>query len=328
MRRRSFLGVLGGGVATVLSCESFAQKEPRRIGLLGSGAATSVITAGQIATIKEGLRSYGLIDGRDYVFDARFAAGHYERFPELARELAQAGAGVILANTIASVRAAQGLSPPVPVVMLAINDPIGAGLIASLAKPGNHTTGLATLNEDLTPKLLEFLRAVLPKAGSIAVLFNPSNPTNVKFVENLQPRAGAMGFVVQSAGLKSPEVLDATFTELAAQKPDGLIVLTDSGLLDLSDRVAALALAHRLPTFSTSPTVAEFGGLLAYGAQRDKLFLRATYFVKRILDGADPGNLPVEQPTQIELWINLKTAKTLSLDIPLHLQHLADKVIE
>src|SRR5262245_21651316 len=229
MKRREFLGVIGGGAATVWSSRSLAQKVPKRIGLLGSGAATSVITATQIAAIKEGLRDNGLIDGRDYVLDARFAAGRYERFPQLARELAQAGAAVILTNTIASVRAAQRLTPPVPVVMLAINDPIGTGLIASLAKPGSHTTGLATLNEDLTPKLLEFFRAVLPNGASVAVLFNPSNPTNIKFVEDLRVRAGAMGIVVQPAGLKSPDVLDATFAELVGQKPAALLVLSDSG---------------------------------------------------------------------------------------------------
>ena len=327
MKRREFLGVLSG-LAAVCPFGSLAQKAPARIGLLGSGAATSVITIAQIATIKEALRGYGLIDGRDYVLDARFAAGHYEKFPELARELAQAGAAVILTNTIASVRAAQRLTPPVPIVMLAINDPIGTGLIASLAKPGNHTTGLATLNEDLTPKLLEFFRSVLPRAVSLAVLFNLSNPTNVTFVENLHVRAGAMGIVVQPAGLKTPETLDEAFADLAARKPEALLVLSDSGVIDLSDRIAALALAHRLPTFSTSTTVAEFGGVLAYGAPRGKLFLRSAYFVKRILDGANPGELPVEQPTQIELWINLKTAKMLGLDLPLHLQQLADKVIE
>jgi putative ABC transport system substrate-binding protein len=120
---------------------------------------------------------------RDYVLEARFAAGNYARFPEMARELAKAGASVILANTIASVRAAQRLTPPVSVVMLTINDPVGAGLIVSLARPGGHTTGMANLNEDLTPKLLDFLRAVVPKATTIAALFNPANPTNPVFVE-------------------------------------------------------------------------------------------------------------------------------------------------
>jgi putative ABC transport system substrate-binding protein len=328
MRRREILGILAGGAISAYSRETAAQKAPVRIGLLGSGAATSVITAAQIATIKDGLREYGLIDGRDYVLEARFAAGRYERFPELARELVQAGAAVILTNTIASVRAAQQLIPPVPVVMLSINDPIGTGLIASLAKPGNHTTGLATLNEDLTPKLLEFFRAVLPGAKSLAALFNPANPTNVKFVEELRARAAAMAITVLPVGLTSPDTLDAQFSALTAQKPDALFVLADSGIIDLSDRIAALALSHRLPSFSTSPTVVEVGGLLAYGAYRNKLMVRSAYFVKKILDGANPGDLPVEQPREIELWINLKTAKSLGLEIPLHLQQLAEQVIE
>jgi len=319
---------MSGGAAAVWSSRSDAQKVPKRIGLLGSGAATSVITAAQIATIKEGLRDNGLFDVRDYLLDPRFAAGRYERFPELARELAEAGAGVILTNTIASVHAAQRLTPPVPVVMLAINDPIGTGLIASLARPGGHTTGLATLNEDLTPKLLDFQRAILPKVKVIAALFNPANPSNVKFLEDLRARAGALGITVQPAELKSPDALDAAFSALAAGKPDVLQVIVDSGTIDLTDRIAALALAHRLPSFTSSPTLAEFGYLLAYGASRDKLFKRSAYFVKRILEGANAGDLPVEQPTQIELWINLRTAKALGLEMPMHLQQLADRVLE
>ena len=327
MRRREFLGVLGGA-ATVWPFRSLAQKAPIGIGLLGSGAANSAVSSAQIVAIKQGLRESGLIDGRDYVLEARFAAGNYERFPELARELAQARVSVILTNTIASVRAAQGLSPPLPIVMIAINDPVGTGLVASLARPGGHTTGMATLNEDLTPKLLEFERAILPKAKVIAALFNPANPTNLTFLEDLRSRAGAMGITVQPAELKSPDMLDAVFSSLAARHPDALQVLADSGIGDLSDRIAGLALSHRLPGFSTVPTLTEYGFLLGYGQSRTKLFNRLAYFVKRILEGANPGDLPVEQPTHVELWINLKTAKTLGLDIPVQLQQVADHVIE
>ena len=328
MRRREFLGLLAGTAAAGWPSGPSAQQAPARIGLLASGAATSAISAAQLVIIKQALRENGLVEGRDYVLDARYAAGHYELFPDMARELAQAGARVILTNTIASVRAAQQLVPPVAVVMASINDPIGTGLIASLAKPGNHTTGLATLNEDLTPKLLEFQRAVLPATKVLGVLFNPANPTNVSFAENLRKQAGAMGMTIVPAPLTSPDTLDDTISSLAAQRPDALHVLSDSGLIDLSDRIAALALANRLPSFSTSPTVVEFGGLLAYGAPRGKLIQRSAYFIKRILDGADPGELPVEQPRQIELWINLKTAAALGLDMPLQLQQLADQVIE
>jgi putative ABC transport system substrate-binding protein len=326
MRRRDLLGVLGGAAAWPLAARG--QKMPIRIGFLASGAAASIASAAQIASINVGLRDNGMIDGRDYVLESRFAAGKYEKFPEMARDLAQAGVRVILTNTIASVRAAQRLTPPVPVVMLAINDPVGAGLIASLARPGGYTTGMATLNEDLTPKLLEFQRAVIPKAAVIAALFNPANPTNPVFLDNLRGHAGAMGMTVLPVELRSPDALDAAFSALAARHPDALQIISDSGTLDLSDRIAVMALAHKLPSFATSSIFAEFGGLMAYGASWRRLFIRSTYYVKRILDGANPGDLPVEQPTRIELRINLKTAKALSIDIPLQLQQLADEVIE
>jgi len=327
MQRREFITLLGGAAAA-WPLAARAQKAPIRIGFLASGAAASVNSAAQIASIKEGLRNNGMIEGRDYVLEVRFAAGNYERFPEMAHELTQAGVGVILANIIASVRAAQRLTPPVPVIMLSINDPVGAGLVASLAKPGGHTTGMANLNEDLTPKLLEFQRAIVPKATVIAALFNPANPTNPVFLDDLRVRAGAMGMTVLPVELKSPDALDATFSALVARQPDALHIISDSGNFDLSDRIAALALAHRFPSFATSSIFAESGGLMAYGASRKQLFIRSAYFVKRILEGANPGDLPVEQATQIELWINLKTAKALGLTIPPSLLTTADQLIE
>ena len=327
MRRRQLLGLLGGA-AVALPYRAAAQKAPVRIGFLASGAAASINSEVQVRTIKRGLQDNGLIEGRDYILEARFSGGRYERFPELARELAEAGVRVILVNTIASVRAAQSLVPPVPVVMMSINDPIGTGLIASLARPGGHTTGVATLAEDLTPKLIEFQRTILPKATSIAVLYNPANPTNQAFLNDLRQRAGALAMSVTAFEVRSRDELEAAFAALSAHRPDVLQVISDSGLLDLSDRIAALALMNRLPTFSTSPDFTRFGGLIAYGASREKLYLRSAWYVKKILDGANPGDLPVEQPSRIELWINLKTAKALDLTIPASLLGAADEVIE
>jgi putative tryptophan/tyrosine transport system substrate-binding protein len=326
MRRRHFLGVLGGAAFGLP--KAVAQKPLPRVGFLASGAAASINSAAQVATLKRGLQDNGLVDGRDYIFEVRYAGGHYEKFAELARELAQAGARVILANTIASVRAAQNLVPPVAVVMMSINDPVGMGLIASLARPGGHTTGMASLNEDLTPKLMEFPRSILPKATSIGALHNPANPTNLAFLKSLGDYAGAAGMRAISIPITSRDELEAAFAALPAQHLDALLVVADSGLFDQSDRIAALALMHRLPTFSTSPDFVKFGGLIAYGASREKLYLRATSHVKRILDGADPADLPVEQPSKIELWINLKTAKALGLTIPASLLGIADEVIE
>lgn len=327
MRRRQFLGVLGAA-AIGWPYEIAAQKAPIRIGFLASGAAASISSAYQVKTIKRGLENNGLIEGRDYLFEPRFSGGRYEQFPEMARELARAGVSVILVNTIASVRAAQGLVPPVAVVMISINDPVGTGLITSLAKPGGQTTGVAMLAEDLTPKLLEFQRAVLPNATSIAALYNPADPTNSAFLKNLRGQAGALGMSVMPIEVQSRDELEAAFAALPARHPDALQVIQDSGTLDLSDRIAALALASRLPTFATSPDFARFGGLMAYGASRERLYLRSTYFVKRILDGANPGDLPVERPSRIELWINLRTAKVLNLTVPASLLAIADEVIE
>jgi putative tryptophan/tyrosine transport system substrate-binding protein len=327
MRRRQFLGVLGAA-AIGWPCGTVAQKAPVRIGFLTGGTAASINSEYQIKTIKRGLENNGLIEGRDYIFEPRFAAGRYERFPEMARELAQAGVRVILVNTIASVRAAQGLVPPIPVIMTSINDPVRAGLIMNLAKPGGQTTGVATLNEDLTPKLLEFQREILPNAKTIGVLYNPANPTNLVFLKDLQGQAASMGMSVLPIKMQSRDELEAAFAALPAQHPDVLQVISDSGIFDLNDRIAALALFSRLPVFATSPDFASIGGLLGYGASREQLYLRSAYFVKRILDGAHPGDLPVEQPSRIELWINLKTAKALGLTIPASLLGIADEVIE
>lgn len=327
MRRRDFIAFLGSA-AVARPVVARAQKPSVRIGYLSSGAADSAAVAIGVAAIKQGLRDNGLIEGRDYMLEARFAAGRYERFPALARELAQAGASIILINTIAGARAAQELKPPLPVVMLTINDPVGSGLVASLAHPGGLTTGMATLNEDLTSKMLEYQRAVLPNAKVIAVLFNPTNPSNPKLLDDLRTHAGSMGMTAVPVVSKSPDALDAAFQEIAAYHPDALQIISDSGIMDASDRIAAVALAQKLPSFSTNPLYVQFGGLLAYGPSREKLYVRAGSYVKKILDGADPAELPVEQPTQIELWINLKTAKALGVDVPLNIQQFADEVIE
>ncbi len=327
MRRREMITALGG-TAVAWPLGTHAQAAPVRLGFLASGAAGSSNSAAQIDALKEGLRENGLMEGRDYILETHFAAGDYGQFPEMARKLAQAGARVILVNTIASVRAAQNVAPPVPVVMLAINDPVGTGLVATLARPGGYTTGMATLNEDLTPKLVEFQREVIPKATTIAALFNPANPTNPAFLVNLRAAAGTMGMTVLPFALKSPDELDAVFSALAAQRPDTLQLVADSGNLDLSDRIAALALAHRLPSFATVTDFAQLGGLMAYGIPGRALFARAAYYVKRILGGAKPGDLPVEQPTKIELVINLRTAKAIGLSIPPTLLSRADEVIE
>src|ERR1700722_437416 len=326
MRRREFIVLVGGAATWPLSAS--AQNSPTRIGFMAAGAYGSANRLAHPSALKQGLFDNGLVEGRDYVLETRFAAGHYERFPDMVRELAQSGARVILANTILSVRAAQNLNPPVPIVMLAINDPVRTGLIASLARPGGYTTGMATMNEDLTPKLLEFQKELVPAAKTIAVLFNPVNPTNLLYIENLKMAANTLGMTVSAIELKSLEMLESAFLTIAAQRPDTIQLVSDSGNVDLSDRIAAWAISQRLPSFCTFTDYALLGGLLAYGVSLRQLAIRAGHFVRRILDGAKPGDLPVEQPTRIELVINLKTAKALGLGVPPSLLSRADEVIE
>jgi putative ABC transport system substrate-binding protein len=326
MQRRKFMKLVGAATAA-LPLEALAQRAPVRIGLLASGSATSHYTLNLIKAIKQGLFDSGLVEGRDYSLQPRYAEGDYERFPALAQELAQTGITIMLAHTIASVRAAQKLNPPIAIVMLSINDPVGAGLVASLSKPAGNTTGLANLEEDLTTKLLEFQRSIVPMARTMAALFNPRNPTHPSFLEKLRAQAEAFGMKVLPVELKTPEALEDVFAGLAVQRPDSLQIMSDSGIFDLSERIASLALMHHIPSFATSPDFVGEGGLLAYGASRRRLFIRSAYYVKRILEGARPGDLPVEQPTRVELWINVRTAKALNLVVPTTLLAQADEVM-
>lgn len=327
IRRRILIAALGA-TATAWPAIARAQKPPARIGFMYSGSATSAASERVIRIIKQGLADNGLSEGRDYLFDVRFADGDYQRFPAMARELARAGAKVILASTIPSVRAAQQLDPPVPVVITVVLDPVGNGLIDSLAHPGRHTTGVALLNADLTSKLLEIQRTVLPNAKVVGALYNPASPAGLVALQKLQAKAPSLGFAVAPFALRLPEELDGVFAAIAAQPPDTLQIITDAAVLDFAPRITDLALRQKLPTFAESRGVPDGGGLLSYGPQLKALFLRAASFAARIVRGGNPDDLPVEQPTLIELVINMKTAKALGLAIPPTILARADEVIE
>lgn len=324
MKRRAFIAVLGGVAVWPLHAQP--QRKPARIALLVSGATQS--SGIFVDALKQGLREQGLVEGRDYVLDVRWAEGAYERFPALVREVVKQNPSAILVHTISAVRAAQSASKTIPIVMITINDPVGNGLIASLARPGGNTTGIANMAEDVTPKVLEMLRVVMPKAKVIAALFNPANPGNRALLEDVRKRAGASGLAVEPLEFRTPAELDATFVALGQRKADALLVIPDATFLDLRERIAALALRHRLPAFSNMTELTDAGCLLGYGPSRLTLFRRSAYYVKKILDGAKPADLPVEQPTRIELSVNLKTAKALGIRIPESVLLRADRVIE
>jgi putative ABC transport system substrate-binding protein len=327
MKRRAFLAVAGGvfGSAPVAG---LVQQSPSRIGFMYSGSAGSAAATRVIGYLKKGLADNGLSEGRDYLFDVRFADGDYRRFPAIARDLAQAGAKVILASTIPSVKAAQQLDPPVPVVITVVLDPVGNGLVDSLARPGRHTTGVGLLNADLSLKLLQIQRDVLPTAKVVGLLYNPASPAGLVALQKLQAHAGGLGFTVTPFALRLPEELPGVFAAMADRPPDTLQIVQDAAVLDLAPQITELALKQKLPTFAESASIPASGGLLSYGPQLQALFLRAASHAARIVRGADPADLPVEQPALFELVVNLRTAKTLGLALPPSLLAQASSVIE
>jgi putative ABC transport system substrate-binding protein len=327
--RRGVLKV-AGGAASMWPLTAFGQKVPVVIGFLGGQPHPPPLAQDpQGSALFQGFIDNGLVAGRDFMFEARFTAGDDARFPEFVRELAQRNVRIILANTPAGVRAAQRLEPPVPIVMTVMSDPVASGLVNSLAHPGNHTTGTASLDEDVTPKLLEFLREILPKANKLAVLFNSSNSTNSLLVDNLQAKANPLGISVRRYPLRSLDDLDPLFSMLKSKPPDALQLIGDATVTEfLSKPIVDYAIANRLPSFSTSESAFEAGVLLAYGASTRKILRRTGYYVRRILDGAVAGDLPIEQPTGFDLFINAKTAKAINVEIPATLLARADRIIE
>lgn len=327
MNRREFIMLVSGGPAAAWPLlGARAQQKVACIGFLGAGAAEA--SAPLVEALKQGLRENGLVEGKDYVLEPRWANGEYERFPAFARELVEQNARVIVVTTIAAARAAQHATSVIPIVMASINNPVGSGLVASLARPGGNTTGMATLNQDITPKLVEFLHTLLPNATTAAVLFNPTNPSNLVYLDSVRVQVLRIGIAIREFVVSTPGDLSTAFHAIGARPPDALLVIPDAAILDLGPRIASLALLHRVPVVSIDSDLTTSGGLISYGLSRRENYRRSAYFVKRVLDGVKPADLPVEQPTRVLLSVNLKTARALGLTIPDVLLATADEVIE
>jgi putative tryptophan/tyrosine transport system substrate-binding protein len=322
LRRREFIILLGSAAAWPRVARG--QFKSAIIGVLGSGSAQS--SAFLIDALKEGMNENGLVEGRDYMLEVRWAEGDYKRFAALAVELVERKSSVIIVTTIAAARAAQQVAPATPLIMTGLIDPVGAGLIASLARPGNNTTGISNMIQDMSAKGLELIREVVPTAKRIAVLFNPNNPGSRLILEDVRSQAAKLGMTMQPFEFKGAAVLDATLETAAGH--DALLVVADSALLDLRERIAGLALRHRLPTFSSIPEFTDGGVLVGYGPSRRDSYRRAAAYVRKVLEGARPADIPVEQPTLIELSINMQTARTLGIVIPDALVARAERVIE
>ena len=326
LKRREFITLLGGAAAWPLAARAQQGERMRRIGFLGN--STPELEANLIEPFREGLRDFGYEAGRNIVIEYRWAEGKYERFPALIAELIASKVEVIVtAGTPASLAVKKAASS-IPLVMIAVADPVATGLVASLARPGGNITGLTSITEDLEGKRLELLREVVPTVSHVAVFWNSENPGFAKPVEEVQAAAKAMRLKVLSLGVRSREEIETGFASILRERPDALCVLADRMFLHHRKSIMDFASQQRLPGVHAYRELVEAGGLMSYGPSYAGMHKRASYFVDRILKGTNPGDLPVERPATFELILNRKAAKALGLEIPATVLLRADKVIE
>jgi ABC-type uncharacterized transport system substrate-binding protein len=325
--RRAFLGTLAL-LAAPRAAEAQPAREVHRIGYLALSATAS---QSRVEAFRQGLRELGWVAGQNIVIETRVADGKIERLPGLATELARLKVALIVAVATPAARAAQRTTTTIPIVAIAMGDPVRDGLVASLARPGANLTGSTFLGPELVPKRLALLKEALPKISRVAVLRHPgafSERTMRDMAKETEDAARTLGVQLQFVEVQSPDELDHSFSTMTREHPDALVTLPSTMLFSERRRLVALAAKHRLPSMFNSSEFVEHGGLMAYGASLADLNRRAATYVDRILKGVKPSDLPVEQPTKFELAINLKTAKTLGLKLPTALLQRADQVIE
>jgi putative ABC transport system substrate-binding protein len=326
MKRREFITLLGGAAATwpLATHAQQAGKLPT-IGFLGSG--TPAIQGQWVAAFVQRLRELGWVDGRTVAIEYRWAEGRIERAAEIAVEFARLKFDVIVTTGTPATLAAKQATSVIPIVFAATGDPVGTGLIASLARPGGNVTGLSLEQTETVGKRFELLREVIPSLGRLAILANVGNPAVVLDMGEVQATARTLGVEVITLEIRRGEDIAPAFEALNG-RAQALYVVWDLLVGTHLFRINTLVLAARLPTMHTQRTSVEVGGLMSYGANFPDLFRRAADYVDKVLRGAKPADLPVEQPTKFDLIINLTTAKALGLTVPATLLALADELIE
>jgi putative ABC transport system substrate-binding protein len=327
MRRRDLVILLGGAaVAWPLSARAQQAGKIPRIGILTPEFPRDI---GLFGSVLRGLRDRGYPEGQTIAIEYRFAEGQIQRLPNLAAELVRLKVEIIVAVAPPAIHAAAAATTTIPIVMaFSGGDPVRAGFVKNLARPGGNITGLTILAPDLGVKRLELIKAAFPEIARVAVLANPRTQTSAEQLEQLRPVAPSLGIRLTVAEAAEPAELEAAFSMLMKEDPQVLLVLSDPIFTAQQNHIAEIAGRNRLPLVSDWRETAEAGGLIAYGPKFSVLLDRAAYYVARILKGADPAELPVEQPTVFELVINLRTAKILGLTIPPTLLARADEVIE
>jgi ABC-type uncharacterized transport system substrate-binding protein len=310
-------------------CESAEAQQPKkipRIGFLGSLSASASSGQSREEAFRQGLRELGYVEGKNIVIEYRYADGKFERLPGLAAELVRLEVDILVARGAPAAHAAKNATSTIPIVMGNAADPVGTGLVASLARPGGNITGLSDFNSGVITKRLELLKEVVPTVSRVAVLLNPANPTNPPQLKEVQAVAPALGVTLLSLELKGADDIEHAFTAMKKERTGAVLVIGGAAGNHVP-RLAELVVKNRLPTIWSSIEVVETGGLMSYGTNFADLYRRAATYVDKILKGAKPADLPIEQPMKFEFVINLKTAKQIGLTIPPNVLARADRVI-
>ena len=310
-----------------LSYSASAQqpKKVPRIGFLGASSAS--VLAARIEAFRQGLRDLGYLEGKNIVIEWRSAEGKLDRLPALAAELVRLKVDVIVTTGPAPTRPAKEATSTIPIVMAFDNDPVGNGFVASLARPGGNITGLSTLAPEISGKQLEVLKEIVPRLSRVAVLGSSTTPGNAQSLKETELAAGAFGVKVQYLDVRDPKDIDTAFRATGKGRADAILVLTSPIFNPYRTEIADLAVKNRLPAIYSTPEFVEDGGLMTYGVSLTDLYRRAATYVDKILKGAKPADLPVEQPKKFEFIINLKAAKQIGLTIPPNVLVRADRVI-
>ncbi len=315
-----------GALAGPLSVQAQQAESPHRIGFLGN--STAALEANLVGPFREGLRELGYVEGRNLLIEYRWAEGRYERFPALIGELLAMKVEVIVTAGTPATLAVKQATTSTPLVMIAVGDPVGTGIIPSLSHPGGNITGLTSISPELDGKRLELLREIIPGISHVALLWNSASPLQFIGERRTQAAAGALGMKVLSLGVRDREGLDKAFASIQRERPQALLVLADRLFLHYRERIMEFAARERLPGVHAYRELVEAGGLVSFGPSYEGMHRRAAFFVDRILKGASPGDLPAERPATFELVVNLKAAKDLGLTIPRSVLVRATKVIQ
>jgi putative tryptophan/tyrosine transport system substrate-binding protein len=324
MRRREFITLIGGAAAWPLAARAEQPRKVWRLGVLQPGAPPEPL----LEAVRDGVRELGYMEGRDIVLEVRWAEGKHDRLAGLAAELVGLKVDVIYAFTTPPALAARRATTTIPIVFSGVGDPVGSGLVASLARPGGNATGLSVLATELSGKRLEMLREIIPTVSRVAMLWNDTNLSMVLRANETQDAAAKLGVTVQSIGVHDLIDFEGAFKAVTDGRAAALVILADPFTMAQRKRMVEFAAQRGLPAIYEIRQFVDAGGLISYGPSLPAMQRRVASYLDKIFKGAKPSDLPVEQPTKFELVINLRTARALGLTVPPTLLARADEVIE